>query len=184
MANQGPKGDPAALAQEANALADAAIEQSRAVRRTAQEFLAASEAASGHPSEIVGGAIGAAVGVAAGILIIGLTTLTALAIPAIGVTGMGLGLLVARGHRGIVLDRERRNQAIAGEASLDPARRLRGEIAAAQASGAPTHIIGALWKLYENEVAASLPTPQQAQLTAPKSPLALPPSTTGVEIKE
>ena len=49
--------DGSAVTQEANALADAAVKQARAVSATGEELLEASAKYSLHSSEVIGGAV-------------------------------------------------------------------------------------------------------------------------------
>lgn len=181
MADQN-KSDSAPLVDEANAIADAAVGHVRAATKAADEFLTASKKFSLESSEVVGGAFVGSAALAAGIWIIGVTTAAALALPAITVAGIGAGIIAVRGRRGFILERERRNKALQGEAALDPMRQLRGEIAAAQAVGAPQEVIASMWRTYDEGIAAALLGPpahreqqQQQQLRAPNQPLALPP---------
>jgi predicted lipid-binding transport protein (Tim44 family) len=143
------------------------------VRETAGELLQASRDTAIHPSDVVGGLIGGAGAGAAAIYLVGLATLSAVAIPFIAAAGLGVGVLLVRGPRAIAAERERRTKAITAASSVDHPRLLREEIEAAKAAGAPDYIIDQLWQRYAQELAPS--TESHAQLNAPKPTLALPP---------
>src|SRR5262249_25979934 len=103
---------------QAQALTRAATKQAQIVRETVTELLDASKKVAATTSEVLGGVVGAALGVAGGTILFGLSSAVTAAIPFLGVAGLGLGVLVVRGRRGVAQDRETRGRVLNREQDL------------------------------------------------------------------